>query len=150
MKTPILPILFLEYHINSMSWQKELPVSSEMQEIPGYFNDPLHESSEKKYRPLPGLLHKYSSRVLLTLTGGCAINCRYCFRRNFDYSANRLGELELSAIMDYIQSRPEIQEVILSGGDPLLLNDSMLEKIIMSLETLSSVKILRFHTRMPI
>jgi EF-P beta-lysylation protein EpmB len=127
-----------------------LPISDEMQELKDYIPDPLQESAEKQQRPLPGLLHKYSSRVLLTLTGGCAVNCRYCFRRHFDYQSNRIQKEELANIIDYIQSRPEIQEVILSGGDPLLLNDDLLKAIITAIENIPSIKILRFHTRMPI
>lgn len=127
-----------------------LPISDEILNSPGYFNDPLHEGTEKNQRPLPGLLHKYSSRVLLTVTGGCAINCRYCFRRHFDYQANRLGDDELSAILNYIQSQKGIKEVILSGGDPLLLNDDLLENIIEQIASISSIEILRIHTRMPI
>lgn len=127
-----------------------LPISEEMQEFFDYIPDPLKESADKQHRPLPGLLHKYSSRVLLTVTGGCAVNCRYCFRRHFDYESNRIRKNELANIVDYIQSRPEIHEVILSGGDPLLLNDDLLKDIITAIENIPTVQILRFHTRMPI
>ena len=127
-----------------------LPVSDEMQASLGYTPDPLQEGAEKQHRPLPGLLHKYSSRVLLTLTSGCAVNCRYCFRRHFDYQANRIRDEELANIVEYIKARPDIHEVILSGGDPLLLNDDLLKDTISAIETISTVKILRFHTRMPI
>ncbi len=127
-----------------------LPISDEMEKFLDYVPDPLQEGTEKQHRPLPGLLHKYSSRVLLTVTGGCAVNCRYCFRRHFDYSANRIRKEELSNIVEYIQSRPEIREVILSGGDPLLLNDDLLTDIVTAIEKIPSVEILRFHTRMPI
>ncbi len=127
-----------------------LPISDEILSTPGYLYDPLQESNQANHRPLPGLLHKYASRVLLTATGVCAINCRYCFRRHFEYSANRLGNKELAAIIDYIQSDKTIREVILSGGDPLLLNDQLLKNIITQIEAIPSVEILRFHTRVPI
>jgi EF-P beta-lysylation protein EpmB len=123
-----------------------LPISDEMQLNVNYVLDPLQENRP----PLPGLLHKYTSRVLLTVTGGCAVNCRYCFRRHFDYQANHIRSKELDNIIQYIEKQPNIQEVILSGGDPLLLKDDLLKDIIHAIETIPSVKILRFHTRTPI
>lgn len=124
-----------------------LPILDEMNEVSGYIKDPLFE---KTANPIPGLLHKYSSRVLLTATSGCAINCRYCFRRHFDYTHNRLGYDEFETMLDYIRAHQEITEVILSGGDPLLLQDNKLAEMIEKIAKIASVKILRIHTRMPI
>ena len=124
-----------------------LPLSNETIEVAGYVNDPLHEAEAN---PVHGLLHKYPSRVLLTLTGGCAVNCRYCFRRHFDYQTNTTGRDGLTAMLAYIRSKKEIKEVILSGGDPLLVSDNVLETIVEGIEELRSVEILRIHTRMPI
>jgi L-lysine 2,3-aminomutase len=124
-----------------------LPIHDEMINITGYVLDPLEEN---QHNPVEGLLHKYGSRVLLTLTAGCAINCRYCFRRHFDYKKNTPGSSGLSAMLNYIRHNKEIKEVILSGGDPLLLPDDRLEEIIFAISSISSVEILRIHTRMPI
>lgn len=124
-----------------------LPIADEMQEISGYFIDPLQE---KEHNPVPGLLHKYAHRVLLTLTAGCAINCRYCFRRHFDYQNNTPGRPGLPAMLEYIRSQKDIKEVIFSGGDPLLVSDDILETTIQQIAEIESVEILRIHTRMPI
>ncbi len=124
-----------------------LPLAIENEPAPGYSTDPL---DEKKYNPVPGLLHKYSSRVLLTLTPSCPINCRYCFRRHFAYEDNQITAERLEKIVEYIRSKPEINEVILSGGEPLLLKDEKLREIIRRLETVEHLTTLRVHTRMPV
>lgn len=114
---------------------------------PEFTQDPLEE---KKKAFVPGLLHKYHGRVLLTLAGACAINCRYCFRRHFPYAENNPGKAGWSEALAYIQQDPSIQEVILSGGDPLLLKDEPLFAFIKKLEVIPHVTTLRFHTRIPI
>lgn len=124
-----------------------LPQARELISVPGYSYDPLQES---KANPVPGLLHKYSSRVLLTLVGSCAINCRYCFRRHFPYEENVLGRKNWQAMFDYIQQHPAVEEVILSGGEPLLLKDETLKILINELQEITHVKRLRIHTRLPI
>lgn len=98
---------------------------------------------------VPGLLHKYSGRVLLIATGACAIHCRYCFRQHFDYGDSVLnGNLEKA--LDYIKADESIFEVILSGGDPLMLVDSSLKSLIDAIEAIPHVEHLRLHTRLPI
>lgn len=124
-----------------------LPTADELDAYPGYTTDPLQELSQA---PAPGLLHKYHGRVLLLMSGACAINCRYCFRRHFPYSEHVPSALENKKTLTYIQSHQDIEEVILSGGEPLLLNDQALSQFIDELEGISHVKRLRFHTRMPI
>ena len=93
-----------------------LPDQQEQIKVTGYVADPLEENAQN---PINGLLHNYQSRVLLTITGACAIHCRYCFRQHFDYSANMPTADAKAHIIDYITEHPEINEVILSGGDPL-------------------------------
>jgi L-lysine 2,3-aminomutase len=122
-----------------------LPQPSEMQHNSVFSPDPLQE---QRYNPLPGLMHKYASRVLITLVGSCAINCRYCFRRHFAYEDNRPGTQGLLAIYDYIRAHTEVNEVILSGGDPLLANDSVLRNIIHHLSAIPHLKRVRIHTRL--
>lgn len=124
-----------------------LPVAREMQRVPGFSQDPLQEND---HNPVPGLLHKYPNRVLLTLTGACAVNCRYCFRRHFPYVDNVPARANWDAALDYIRAHPEIEEVILSGGDPLILKDHLLAEFATVLETIPHVVRLRIHTRLPI
>ncbi len=124
-----------------------LPQPAEFEVAVGYSADPLEE---KAFNPLSGLLHKYRSRVLLTLQGACAINCRYCFRRHFDYGDNRVNASQLNAIIDYIRAHPDINEVVLSGGDPLMSKDKQLADLIDRFDALPQLKRLRFHTRLPI
>ena len=124
-----------------------LAIDAELYSSAAYRSDPLEES---RFNPLPGLIHKYHSRVLLMLSGACAINCRYCFRRHFPYQDNRPGKPGLAAIQDYIRARPEIEEVILSGGDPLILNNHYFQQLLDSLQPIPHVNTLRIHSRIPI
>ncbi|MFB9886505.1 EF-P beta-lysylation protein EpmB [Balneatrix alpica] len=124
-----------------------LPLGLELQSVPGFASDPLEEANSN---PLPGLIHKYASRVLLIANGACAINCRYCFRRHFPYEDNNPSRAEWQPILDYIQAHPEVNEVILSGGDPLANSDSRLAALITALEALPQLSRLRIHSRLPV
>ncbi len=115
--------------------------------VDGFGVDPV---GERAANPLPGLVHKYAGRVLLTLTGVCAINCRYCFRRHFPYAKNNPGRAGWQQALDYIAQDESIQEVILSGGDPLLAADKTLSELISGLSHIPHVQTLRIHTRIPI
>lgn len=122
-----------------------LPQAIEMEPNSAFSVDPLQEYC---YNPLPGLIHKYPKRVLITLVGSCAIHCRYCFRRHFPYEDNRPGKYGLEAIYDYIREHKEINEVILSGGDPLLANDLLLHTLIQTLSEIPHIQRVRIHTRL--
>lgn len=124
-----------------------LPQTIESQITQGFEADPLQE---KLVNPLPGLLHKFRSRILLTLTSACPVHCRFCFRRHFPYGDNQITPNDLDKIIDYIQQDPSIKEIIFSGGDPLVLPDRKLLKILTKLSSIKHIKIIRFHTRMPI
>lgn len=124
-----------------------LPSPDEGLDQPGFVTDPLEEA---RFNPLPGLIHKYESRVLLTLSGACAVNCRYCFRRHFPYADNSLSSQSLQAILDYLQAHPQVNEVIFSGGDPLATPDRRLREIVTQLEQLPQIQRLRIHTRLPV
>ena len=113
----------------------------------GFSSDPLQESN---FNPVPGLLHKYQARVLLTAAAHCAVHCRYCFRRHFDYKSNSPSRSDWLDSLDYIKDDPSIKEVILSGGDPLAISDKQLAWLIQELESISHLKILRIHSRIPI
>ncbi len=98
----------------------------------------------------PGLLHKYHGRALLISTGACAIHCRYCFRRHYPYQQSSCTGSVLDQTISYLQQHTEIDEVILSGGDPLVLDNDKLNRLISTLETVSHISTLRIHTRLPI
>lgn len=124
-----------------------LPLGEELLAAPGYSEDPLGEGEAN---PHPGLIHKYHGRVLLIVTGSCAINCRYCFRRHFPYADNRPGRADWEGALDYIRADASISEVIFSGGDPLNAPDSQLTWLTSQLARIEHVTRLRVHTRLPI
>ena len=123
-----------------------LAVADERHAMPGFVKDPLDELEG----PMPGVLHKYRSRVLVIYRGGCAINCRYCFRRHFPYQENTLTARDVDGLVSYLRAHPEVNEVILSGGDPLMADDQALSGLFVRLESVSSIHRLRIHTRLPI
>lgn len=114
---------------------------------PDFNTDPLHE---KEANPISGLLHKYQGRVLITLTQACAVHCRYCFRRHFPYEENNPGRHGWTPIFHYISKQPEIHEVILSGGDPMLATDTTFNAFLEQLEQIPHLKTLRIHSRIPV
>ncbi|NNH25848.1 EF-P beta-lysylation protein EpmB [Acinetobacter terrestris] len=124
-----------------------LPHHLELEDHPGFVTDPLGEEQANQQ---PGVLHKYKSRFLLTLTGACAVHCRYCFRRHFPYQENLPKNEDWLNIKGYIESQPDINEVIFSGGDPLTLSNRKLKLWIDRLESLAQIKFLRIHSRVPI
>ncbi len=114
---------------------------------PGFSDDPLAEQSAN---PVPGLIHKYRGRVLLIVTSNCAIHCRYCFRRHFPYRQNNPRFSHWQKAIDYIHSDNTIEEIILSGGDPMMASDRQLEKLVAKLVLIPHLKRLRIHTRLPV
>lgn len=124
-----------------------LPHHLELEDHEGFVTDPL---GEEQANQLPGVLHKYQSRFLLTLTGACAVHCRYCFRRHFPYQENLPKNEDWIQIKQYLLDHPDINEVILSGGDPLTLTNKKLALWIERLESLPQLKMLRIHSRVPI
>ncbi|MDP3704771.1 MAG: EF-P beta-lysylation protein EpmB [Legionellaceae bacterium] len=124
-----------------------LATKDELELAPGFVRDPLDEVNAN---PISGLIHKYHGRVLLTITGSCAVNCRYCFRRYFPYQDNNPGRMGWPLAIDYIAHDPSIHEVILSGGDPLLASDSVLAQLYEKFAAIPHVKTLRIHTRIPV
>ena len=123
-----------------------LAVSDERHPMPGFTQNPLQELDG----PIPGVLHKYRSRVLLIYRGGCAVNCRYCFRRHFPYQNRTLARHDLDDVVRYLEAHSEINEVIFSGGDPLMADDGVLASFFQRLEAISSIRRLRIHTRLPV
>tara|TARA_B100001109_G_scaffold251178_1_gene245314 strand:+ start:32594 stop:33616 length:1023 start_codon:yes stop_codon:yes gene_type:complete len=124
-----------------------LPLTEEKREQPGFITDPLAEDSANT---TPGIIHKYHGRVLLLAASGCAVNCRYCFRRHFPYADNRLSRAQWQQALDYVRRDNSISEIILSGGDPLMLQDADLQQLIDHCQAIPHVRRLRIHTRLPV
>lgn len=124
-----------------------LPLSQECEEVEGFVSDPLGEQLALR---APGLLHKYQGRALLITTSACAVHCRYCFRREFPYSQQTSEGERWSEAIEAIASDPSIEEVILSGGDPLSLSDARLGSLTQALARIRHIRRLRVHTRQPI
>lgn len=122
------------------------PSIQEFASLPGYVSDPLEEHEAA----LPGLLHKYKTRVLIMFKTGCAVNCRYCFRRHFPYEDNSVNKKQLLAHIDYIRANKDINEVILSGGDPLMAKDDHIAWFLEQLNDIAHVTRLRIHSRLPV
>jgi len=124
-----------------------LPTVIENYSSSSYTSDPVGEllllSQQTK------VLKKYNGRGLIVMTGACAINCRYCFRKNYPYSGS-VGQVAIAAALDEIADDSSISEVILSGGDPLFLNDIQLNSVFSQLSKIKHVKRLRIHTRLPV
>ena len=132
--------------INDPILKQVMPLDLEFSITEGYNEDPLAEHDTVA----PGLLHKYKHRVLMMVKTGCAINCRYCFRRHFPYADNSPNKARWQQALTYIEQHNEINEVIFSGGDPLMASDDHLQWLINEIEQVSHVKRLRIHTRLPI
>lgn len=124
-----------------------LPQKKELAELPGFSLDPVGDLNAVTET---GVLHKYQGRALFITTGSCAINCRYCFRRSFPYNDIQLSGKKQAKAIEYIQNHDDITEVILSGGDPLLLSDQKLFSLLHQLEKIRHLKRIRIHSRIPI
>jgi L-lysine 2,3-aminomutase len=124
-----------------------LPLSAEAIDVPGFTRDPVGDSAAKLHE---GVLQKYSGRALLITTGVCAIHCRYCFRRHFPYEEAPHSTAAWDAAHARIAEDQSITEVILSGGDPLMLVDARLKVLVDKIAAISHVTRLRVHSRLPI
>jgi EF-P beta-lysylation protein EpmB len=124
-----------------------LPRAAEGDAAPGFSADPVGELAAVA---APGIVRKYAGRALLLVTGGCAVNCRYCFRREFPYAESGATAAGLEEALEAVAADATIREVILSGGDPLLLDDRRLGELIARVGAISHVHRLRIHTRLPI
>lgn len=124
-----------------------LPTESESTSPSHFQNDPV---SDLGHRIAPGVISKYQGRALLITTGTCAVHCRYCFRREYPYGQEPRSMDAWTTAIEAIRSDDTISEVILSGGDPLTLNDSRLSALVKLIESVPHVQRLRIHTRLPI
>jgi EF-P beta-lysylation protein EpmB len=124
-----------------------LPLSAEHDELPGFVPDAVDDA---RFRLAPGLLHKYRGRALLIATGSCAVHCRYCFRRHYPYGEEPRRLADWEPALDALRADASIEEVLLSGGDPLMLTDQRLSNLIDRLADVPHLRRLRIHTRLPI
>jgi EF-P beta-lysylation protein EpmB len=124
-----------------------LPLGEELREAPGFGADPLAEAGAM---PVPGVLHKYQGRALLVTGGACAVHCRYCFRRHFPYGDAAPGRGAFREALAYLAGDASLSEVILSGGDPLVLRDEQLAPLAARLAAIGHLRRLRVHSRLPV
>ena len=124
-----------------------MPLGAELEHSAGFGPDPVGDLAALS---APGMLSKYRGRALLMTTGACAVHCRYCFRREFPYGEGALNPARLAAAIEALAAEPWLEEVILSGGDPLALPTARLTQITAALQALPGLKRLRIHTRTPV
>ncbi|HWK96075.1 MAG TPA: lysine-2,3-aminomutase-like protein [Pseudolabrys sp.] len=126
-----------------------VPDAAELDTRPEELADPIGDDA---HSPVEGIVHRYPDRVLLKLTHVCAVYCRFCFRREMvgPDKPNALSPEALKAALDYIRGNDAIWEVILTGGDPLILSPRRLRAVMQELAAIAHVKVVRFHTRMPV
>jgi lysine 2,3-aminomutase len=128
--------------------KQSIPTIAELHQSEADLLDPL---SEDKYSPTPGLTHRYPDRVLLLITDQCSMYCRHCTRRRFAGQRDAALPSEyIDQAIDYIARTPQVRDVVLSGGDALLVSDKVLESILQRLRAIPHVEIIRLHTRTPV
>jgi len=125
-------------------WRQVVPVPEEMTDES--MDDPLHEEMDS---PVPHLVHRYPDRVLFMVTNQCPIYCRFCTRKRLVGKPGFLKKGELDRVVEYLKCHPEVRDIILSGGDPLLLPDHLLERILMALRAIPHLELIRIGSRVP-
>ena len=149
------PLRVPQSYINKMVYgdandpllRQVFPLIDEDIDVEGFVTDPVGDALATR---LPGVLQKYHGRALLVTTGACAIHCRYCFRRHFPYADSNPLASQWQATLTALNNDLTLNEVILSGGDPLALSDHKLANMVADLEQITHIKRLRIHTRLPI
>lgn len=126
-----------------------VPTGKELDVLPGELGDPIGDHA---HSPVPGIVHRYPDRVLLKISSTCPVYCRFCFRREMvgPEKGDALAKAEVDAALDYIAGRPEIFEVILTGGDPMILSPGRAGEITRRLEAIDHVRVIRWHSRVPV
>jgi len=126
-------------------WKQVVPEGIELDDIDAQ-DDPLEEDTDS---PVPHLVHRYPDRVLLMVTNQCPIYCRFCTRKRLVGKPGFLKKGELDQAVAYLREHTEVRDVILSGGDPLLLPDNLIERILKALRSIPHLELIRFGTRVP-
>jgi lysine 2,3-aminomutase len=151
-----LPVALTPYYASLMAEsdpqdplrRTHIPVTAEAKFSPHEYEDPL---SEEQDRIVPGIIHRYPDRVLFLLTNICASYCRYCFRsRLVGQQEQAITTAHWRGALDYIKSHPEVRDVLLSGGDPLLLSDDKLDTLLTELRAIPHVEFIRIGTKIPV
>jgi EF-P beta-lysylation protein EpmB len=124
-----------------------LPLGEELAPATNFVADPVED---RRFQIAPGLLQKYQGRALMIVTGACAVHCRYCFRRHFPYGESPPSPQVWEAAIDRLAADPSLEEIILSGGDPLTLVDAALAELAERLALIRHLRRLRIHTRLPV
>lgn len=133
---------------NDVIRKQSVPTIKELEKGEDDIEDPLHEDGDS---PVPGLTHRYPDRVLLLVTEVCSMYCRYCTRRRFaGHSDCSVSMTAIDKAIDYIEGATEVRDVLISGGDPLLLSDDKLERILSRLSKIEHVEVIRIGTRTPV
>ena len=154
------PLLVSDYYLklidtdgknieNDPIWRQCMPSAEELKDE-NSASDPLAEETQM---PVPRLIHRYPDRAVLLTTGRCATRCRFCFRKRTWTDGNELSDIsktELAEVCTYLRTRPEVSEVLISGGDPLMLSADNLRYILDELSAVESISILRLGSRVPV
>ncbi len=144
--TPIMESLIAEGHAAVKC--QFVPDPRENKVFSEELSDPIGEAKDT---PVKGITHRYPDRVLLKPSHRCAVHCRFCFRREqVGLEEDDLNKEELAAALAYIAEQPQVWEVILTGGDPLMLRNETLQNILNALHAIKHVKVIRIHTRIPV
>ena len=149
------PLRISDYYLSLIDWtdpdcpikKQCIPVEEELRQYPNYFDDPLNEG---KYEKVPFLIHKYYSRAAFMCSNSCRMNCRHCTRKNTVMSSAIASADALPPALDYVRSHPEINDILITGGDPLTLPPDLLEYYIAGFRSLPSVNTIRIGTRVPV
>jgi len=146
--TPAMAELIDRADPNDPMARQFVPDAAELEARPEGLADPIGDDA---HSPVAGVVHRYPDRVLLKLTHVCAVYCRFCFRREMvGPGAEALTAQQLDAALDYVAAHPEIWEVILTGGDPLVLSPRRIKDVMTRLAAIDHVKVVRVHTRVPV
>lgn len=150
--TPYYFDLIKRYDEVDPIYRQIVPTVDELNISKDELDDPIgDENPARGSRPLKALIHRYTNRVLLIPTAQCAVYCRFCFRKRLvGHTAHNAREEDLQAAYGYIRTHPEIEEVILTGGDPLTLGDQALQTIFEELDDIQHLRVIRIHTRLPV
>jgi lysine 2,3-aminomutase len=147
--TPAMAAMIDPADANDPIARQFIPTTAELETTPQERADPIGDDA---HSPVEGIVHRYPDRVLLKLVHVCAVYCRFCFRREMVGPGQKhaLTPAALEQALDYIRAHREIWEVILTGGDPLVLSPRRLRSVVQQIATIEHVKVLRIHTRMPV
>ncbi|OIJ19238.1 lysine 2,3-aminomutase [Anaerobacillus alkalidiazotrophicus] len=154
--TQTIPLNITPYYASLMNPEdprcpirmQSVPLSAEINKTKYDLEDPLFEDEDS---PVPGLTHRYPDRVLFLVTNQCSMYCRYCTRRRFSGQVGMgVPKKQLDVAVNYIRNTPEIRDVLISGGDGLLINDTILEYILKNLRSIPHVEVIRIGTRAPV